>query len=531
MKLANLVRRSRLMLVIMTFASTLTYCSQDEPTGKLGFELASPVADFYYFDFDASVEVPSGAFASHYVESQLLYMVGQLNGYSSVSDLNGATVNVTASDTLANGNTKLGYRAKVPVAWGHRAGAAPTTFELLLPRSLTFADHEAFTAKYKDNCVDWSAHDVDSGNFFYYYRPNYCSLDNADIVRATATLSAHPGQTTGKYPEYDKMWSDGAFRMVAIFGRNEVGTGPSDAGASAYTSFNRKASSYLNSLGTTTVNNAINGTEERTTYQVTIDANHAITLDVFLIDGIRSVSSNFSTTYATLTLNADFIAYNGHAGLGANIRALARMGNWKTGQYASMLINGCDTYAYVDSALFDAHAAVNSDDPQGTKYLDLIMNAMPAYFHELADENMVMLKALANYNAPKTYEQILRDFDDIQVALVSGEEDNVYTPTIVPPGSWADIDDNQTVASRQEVHYAAENLEAGSYTFILSGSGDADLYVHIDNAPTTSNWTCRPYVSGSDEACTVTISAGQSIYAMVRGWNPSSDYRLLGKKD
>ena len=37
--------------------------------------------------------------------------------------------------------------------------------------------------------------------------------------------------TTGKYPEYDKVWEDGTLRVVAIFGKYEDGaTTSSDAG-------------------------------------------------------------------------------------------------------------------------------------------------------------------------------------------------------------------------------------------------------------------------------------------------------------
>jgi hypothetical protein len=114
--------------------------------------------------------------------------------------------------------------------------------------------------------------------------------------------------------------------------------------------------------------------------------------------------------------------------LGANIQKLAGKGVWATGQYSVVFMNGCDTYAYVDSALADAHAAVNDDDPDGTKYLDIVANAMPSFFRSMPLATMALVEALLKRDEPKTYEEIFKDIDKSEVVLVTGEHDNVYTP-------------------------------------------------------------------------------------------------------
>ena len=76
--------------------------------------------------------------------------------------------------------------------------------------------------------------------------------------------------------------------------------------------------------------------------------------DVVIVDNVRTAGAGFNDWYGLHSQDADLIIYNGHAGLGANIRALARKGEWKADQYTVVFMNGCDTYAYVDSALFDA---------------------------------------------------------------------------------------------------------------------------------------------------------------------------------
>ena len=63
------------------------------------------------------------------------------------------------------------------------------------------------------------------------------------------------------------------------------------------------------------------------------------------------------------------------------------------GQYA-IVLNGCDTYAYIDSALAEAHAEVNPDDPEGTRYFDVVANAMPSYVSATPQATMSIFRGL-----------------------------------------------------------------------------------------------------------------------------------------
>ncbi len=62
----------------------------------------------------------------------------------------------------------------------------------------------------------------------------------------------------------------------------------------------------------------------------------------------------------------------------------------------------------------------------------------------------------------------------------------------------------------------------------MTGTNDADLYVALGSAASTSNWECRPYESGSSESCTVTVPAdGSAPYIMVKGYsNRSASYEV-----
>ncbi|MEO8801749.1 MAG: pre-peptidase C-terminal domain-containing protein, partial [Rudaea sp.] len=58
-----------------------------------------------------------------------------------------------------------------------------------------------------------------------------------------------------------------------------------------------------------------------------------------------------------------------------------------------------------------------------------------------------------------------------------------------------------------------------SVTFQITGStGDADLYVKIGSAPTTSSYSCRPYLTGDNETCTFNSPTAGTYYVKVRAY-------------
>ncbi len=58
---------------------------------------------------------------------------------------------------------------------------------------------------------------------------------------------------------------------------------------------------------------------------------------------------------------------------------------------------------------------------------------------------------------------------------------------------------------------------------ISGGTGDADLYVRAGSAPTTSSYTCRPYLDGNTETCTINNPvAGTTYYIAVRAYSSYS---------
>jgi hypothetical protein len=443
----RLVMRFIKMFCLLGATILLGCQGSTDPNDNLGSEEygdgkydSSAAAVFLDFEFDGSLYTNRCFSPRSAIDQQMLYTVGQLNGHKSVGRLDQAEI--TQVETLRNddGSCIIEYHARIPVAWG-KLNDIPETFTFQFPRDVSSAGSQSFMDNYESSCLASGAHDVTAGIFWYYYRPDRsrCQVAEEDISPALAAVSESAIQTEGKYPEYHKVWEDNVFEVVAIFGKVEDGGGNYDAGVRGYGQFVKKVIQTLHDAELSW-EPSMEPDEAGLEYpEVTIRATYAdgrqVKVSAFLIDSVGSADSSFWGAYEALTPTADFIVYNGHSGLGANIRKLAQKGVWATGQYSIVFMNGCDTYAYVDSALAEAHAEVNDDDPEGTLYLDVMANAMPSFFRSMPEATMAMVKALLDRDNPKTYQDIFTDIDSAEIVLVTGEHDNVYEPGYNPGGS------------------------------------------------------------------------------------------------
>ena len=497
---------------------------------------ASALATFVDAEFSGKVTVDSSWDDNQTIQDQLLYTVGQLNGMTAVGRVD-KVVLTNVKKTTTGGKTQIAYTAKLPIAWGKKT--VPTTIEIYLPLDISSAGQTAFATKYGPGCTDGADEAIDSGDMFYFFRPagSRCKFDAADISQSTATLSPSPIQTTGKFPEYDKVWEDGTLNVVAIFGKFMNGATSGDVGIDGYNEFVAAMKHDLGTHNLTTIPATI-PTDPGTKVtdiemSATLPDGKKIHVLALLTDNLDDGLSQpaFRKRYEDASTRADFIVYNGHAGLGTNIRALASAGKWVAGQYVVVFMNGCDSYAYIDGSLFSAHKAVNPDDTTGFKYIDIVNNAEPAFFASMAGATMSMFRGLLAFDNPQTYEQIFRTVDSNQVVLVVGEQDNKFTPggggTAQP---WTGLSDHGTLAKSATKTWATPVVAAGTYAFDMTGTGDADLYVRVGKAPTTATFDCRPYKTGSNESCSVTLAQPSTINVMVRGYASSSTFSLTGTK-
>ncbi|NOJ95346.1 peptidase [Corallococcus sp. CA049B] len=143
--------------------------------------------------------------------------------------------------------------------------------------------------------------------------------------------------------------------------------------------------------------------------------------------------------------------------------------------------------------------------------------------------NADLLTASSNFEAAKTAsEQAATQlgFTAAEIAEVANAWKAVGVGVPVPPPVTTPIEKGVPVTgingtSGSKVYYSVTIPEgATDVTFTMSGgTGDADLYVRKNNAPTDSLYDCRPYKSGNAETCTFATSGAKGIwYVMIKGF-------------
>jgi hypothetical protein len=528
--------------LVLAFAAVAPGCASDE---QAPYDFSSAEATLLEFEFDGQLIADSLWDADQSIENQLLYTIGHLNGDRAVGRLDKLELTQVERSDTDDGKTLVRYHAKLPVGWGSKDNL-PTSYELTLPLHGDDSDYQSFTGKYAHSCVDAHAHDVDSGSMWYYYRPRAsgCQLAEGDVFTTTATVKVSSENTTGKYPEYHKVWQDEVLHVVAIFGKYEDGTTTAaDVGISAYNQFVDQLKGRLSSHTLTTVPAEVPGSPGVETPDVSFSATLAdgkrVEAVALLVDNVSTASAEFYERYESLSTDADLIFYNGHAGLGQNVRALARRGRFMHGKYQVFFMNGCDTFAYVDGYLAETRAALNPDDPTGTRYMDMVTNVMPSFFHSMPDASMAMIDGLMSYAEPRTYERIFADIDSSEVVVVTGEEDNVYEPDFNPGGSgWAGLEDRGSLARGASKQIDLGELPKGSYAFTTrhdpdAPGGDIDLYVASGRVPTVDDYDQRSYLSGSDESITLKLESPTRVTLLLHAYDDdpaeSSAYLFEGR--
>ncbi len=517
--------------------------SSEEGSDELAF--SSDQATLLVFEFDGQYIADNVWDAERTAEDQMLYTIGHLNGDTAVGRLDRLELSNVERAELQDGKTLVTYHAKMPVAWGSKTNL-PETYEFSFPLHVDHDDYETFTEKYGHSCVDWGAHDVDSGSMWYYYRPHRsgCELADEDIFKTTATVTVSDENSEGKYPEYHMVWSDDLLSVVAIFGKYEDGATSGDAGISAYNKFVASLQSKLRDDQLTTEPAEVPSNPgvamPDITFRATLPDGRTVEIVALLVDNVRTAGPEFNERYEALSGNADMIFYNGHAGLGANVRALAQKGDFVAGKYQIFFMNGCDSFAYVDGHLAETRALLNPDDPTGTRYMDMVTNVMPSFFRSMPYASMAMIDGLLSYEHPRTYDEIFKKIDESEVVVVTGEEDNVYYPGYEPGGgsTWDGLTESGAVGKGQAAHYELGELPAGTYVFAMSENpeqpgGDADLYLAVGRAPTQDDYDQRPYLSGSNETITLQLDEPATVYLMVYGYEwadtETSAYLLDGR--
>lgn len=367
------------------------------------------------------------------IKDQLAYSIGHLNTFGGGIDLSRVAITIKDKQLTNNQAYQVTYSAKALISWP-REYQVPASYNLLLPLAAYSAGLNQFLQYYGADehagkrCLDDSAKDISTSNFWYYYRPLKASCPlrtslSPLIQYVPIRLAVSAQNTANKYPEYGKVWEDGKLIMTVVYGKADAGTTTSaDFGINAFIelydtlirTFGRPMTSSLaQGQRPSVINNHV-----RLTFRTT---KGVVDVALFLVDSVPSAGDQFIQAYQERSMVSDYIAYGGHAGLGDNVRALVNMGRYTPGQYQVFLMNGCDTFSYIDDKLRLDHQAVNPGSSPD-KYVDIITNARPSYFNTMT--RAVMNVAVGLHNQTLTYRQILAGFEQSQRAAVMGEQDN-----------------------------------------------------------------------------------------------------------
>lgn len=399
----------------------------DERLAVRGAAITSNVAEILELSFEGEVLADDAVSPRRSIVRQLLYAQGVLRTTSSASGQVGNVDLASVTESKVTESMKrLRYTATLPVAWP-KDKATPTSYELVLPRDATTLAR--FNQKYDGRCGR-SEH----GQEYYWHdfnpRAPDCRVDPADVLRVRAAVRTRAKPATSAYPEYDRIWQDGRLDVVAIFGVIES-TNADDWGYTEARQFVRWASDQLTDVevdarrpsrsilaDTTITGKAVVGGRPRD-----------VTIDVLVVGMIAEARRDFDERYDPLSERADLILYNGHAQLGANTNALGRKGKIAPGKYQLLLLNGCESFALVDTAMVDRRREVNgANDPEGTRFFDVITNAQPGYANNLANISYLVYKAALMADTPVSYPRLIGKMPDSHVIVVWGEEDNEFQP-------------------------------------------------------------------------------------------------------
>jgi hypothetical protein len=360
------------------------------------------------------------------IAAQLQYVQGILTTDVRGNGQTGMPGLTNVRETVEGDKKIITYEASLAVVWP-KSSEAPATYDLVLPRDTTSL--AAFNAKYDGRC---GRNVYGQETFWHDFDPKAagCTLEDADVVRTRATIAPHPQTTEGKYPEYDQVWNDDALDVVAVFGIISSNT-PADEGARTREKLLAEVSASLQGAQRTEAP-ATPGVIHESTVTGTIrrdGRDRRVNVTAFLVQEASSAGQGFYGRYEAATAKADLVVYEGHSGLGANINALARNTGAQAGKYQLVYLFGCQTLAYLEPTMHEKRIALNGAerDPEGTKFLDVIANGLPAYGDD-GRSTIGLYRALLDPSAPKTFNQLIDGISSLHLVTVFGEHDNTFRP-------------------------------------------------------------------------------------------------------
>lgn len=342
------------------------------------------------------------------VRNQLHYLVSQMRG-NTPSLFHSLKVDVKKVSPGRRAKHRVDYSATVGTAWWRNAGF-PATVSVVMPVRADAKGLQDFANRYTMAC----GHDP----LWYYFSAGKqgCPLtqqtpDDAQWVTVTVTPSAL--NTSGKMPEYEKIWEDGKLVITHVMGNTISLDGRND---------DDELHRAVARAHPDAVHHVVRENFQYVTQETQFSSQSGpVVLRTMRIQtgNVQGVNAQFKADFEELQKDSDVIGYNGHAGLGQNVRAFERLIKPTKGHYFIVWINACVPFAYFDNTVFDAVKAVN-DGAEGTRFADLFIVSVVGNFAQTNDVQDLMrtlpTKALSFRELTPTMQ--------VYSPMVIGEQDN-----------------------------------------------------------------------------------------------------------
>ncbi|WP_182911242.1 collagenase [Pseudoalteromonas gelatinilytica] len=125
----------------------------------------------------------------------------------------------------------------------------------------------------------------------------------------------------------------------------------------------------------------------------------------------------------------------------------------------------------------------------------------------------------------------------ITLTVVDNEGASQTVTTVATIEADSSVDDgvllnNQPInisGAQDEFLYFTFDVPSGASDLMFNltgGTGDADLYVSFEAAPSEAIYDCRPYIGGNEESCTINPAQVGRYHVMVRGYNAFDNVQL-----
>jgi hypothetical protein len=331
----------------------------------------------------------------------------------------------------------------------HRDLARRGSLEIPVPYS-----SEALMTPGWKGCTDFQADHQTPSFFWYFWDPERRGCEHKlgeQYQLAKVTLGRKTVNQTRTFPEYSRMLRNGnggekKLAMTFAFGYVKDPSDPQpdtdqDMGAREYQEF---LSWIREELGREAQETEIKLKDYGPSFSpekiighrfLTLRAGVRVSINVVAaadIDQMDLFAKSFAQDHES------FFSWFGHSRVGGGFDAEVFASKLKqepqryslAKDYQLIYWAGCNSYSYYTLPFFQLKA--NSEDPLGTKGLDIISNGLPSYFVLNADNAKITFKHLYAWEKKASYQQIIRDLEmagqrkGLNRVLINvlGDEDN-----------------------------------------------------------------------------------------------------------